>query len=71
MYLEKKHQVAVKWVMKLMRGTANVDLTSKKRQAQTRITGYVNLDFGGDLYGRKSLTGYTFSFAGYAITQKA
>lgn len=63
----KEHWLAVKWVLRYLKGTSNVRLVFKKRN-NLELCGYCDSDYATDLDRRRSITGYVFSFGGTAIS---
>ena len=64
--LGKQHWVAVKWILRYIKGTLDHALCFGNTEEV--MTGFVDADIPGDLDGRKSTTGYIFTFAGAAIS---
>ena len=62
----KEHWEAVKWIFKYMRGTSKLCLSFGK--GKPVLEGYTDADMVGDLDGRKSTSGYLFTFVGGAIS---
>lgn len=68
----KRHWEATKWILRYLKGSKSVNLTYCKRDDYpTKIYGYVDSDYAGDLDKRRSLSGYIFFFNGNAISWKA
>jgi hypothetical protein len=63
------HWEAVKWILRYLKGTANVHLEFGRSDAN--LMGYVDSYFMGDLDKRRSLTAYVFTLGGCAISWKA
>ncbi|KAH9679836.1 hypothetical protein KPL71_026295 [Citrus sinensis] len=61
-----EHWIAVKRVLRYIRGTSDVALCYGGSEFTVR--GYVDSDFAGDLDKRKSTTGYVFTLAGAAVS---
>ncbi|KAH9745517.1 hypothetical protein KPL70_004101 [Citrus sinensis] len=61
-----EHWIAVKRILRYIRGTSNVALCYGGSEFTVR--GYVDSDFAGDLDKRKSTTGYVFTLAGAAVS---
>ena len=60
---------AVKWILKYLKGTTNLGLMFNARLNNAKaLIGYVDADYGQDLDGRKSTTGYVFSLGGGCIS---
>ena len=56
----------MKWIFKYLRGTSKVCLSF--RGSEPSLEGYTDYDMAGDLYCKKSTSGYLFTFAGEAIS---
>jgi len=56
----------VKWVLRYLRGTSSYCITYNK--SSESVCEYVYSDFAGDLYKRRSTSGYVFTLAGGAIS---
>lgn len=68
----KVHWQAVKWILRYLRGTADVGLVyDRSSKTCSSVFGYVDSDYAGDLDKRRSLTGYVFTLSGCAISWKA
>jgi len=63
--LGKEHWVAMKWVLRYMRGTSDYCITYNT--GCELICGYVDSDFAGDLDKRRWTSGYVFTLASGAI----
>ena len=62
----KEHWVAVKWVLRYLRGTSDYCITFNNN-SDSRC-GFVDLDFAGDLDKRRSNSSYVFTLASGAIS---
>ena len=62
----KDHWEAVKWIFRYLRGSSKLCLTFG--DSKPVLEGYVDVDWAGDLDGRKFTSGYLFTFAGGAIS---
>ena len=62
----KERWEAVKWIFKYLRGTSKLCLSFGK--GKPVLEGYTNADMISDLDGRKSTSGYLFTFVGGAIS---
>ena len=62
----KDHWEAVKWIFRYLRGSSKLCLTFG--DSKLVLEGYVDEDWAGDLDGRKSTSGYLFTFVGGAIS---
>ena len=58
----KKHWEAVKWILRYLKGTSKSSLCFEK--ANPVLEGYTDSDMAGDPDGRKSTSGYLYTFAG-------
>lgn len=67
----KQHWLAVKWILRYLRGTSNLGLVFAKGSNGLKVTGYVDSDYAGDRDKRKSISGYIFKFASSAISWKS
>ena len=62
----KKHWEAVKWILRYLKGTSNSSLCFGG--ADPVLEGYTDSDMAGDPDGRKSTSGYLYTFAGGAVS---
>ena len=62
----KDHWEAVKWIFRYLRGSSKLCLTFG--DSKPILEGYVDADWAGDLDGRKSTSGYLFTFVGGAVS---
>lgn len=71
----RENWVALKWVLKYVKGTISKGLVFRKQQLKSEhkqiIAGYVDSDYAECLDTRKSLTGFVFTAFGTAISWKA
>ncbi|CAM6094111.1 unnamed protein product [Calypogeia fissa] len=68
----KVHWEAIKWILRYLRGTLDVDLLFDAQGDSARLLiGYVDSDYGGDLDHRKSTSGYTFTLAGGCVSWRS
>ena len=58
----KENWKAVKWIFKYLRRTSRLCLSFGKEKPV--LKGYTDADMAGDLDGRKSTSGYLFTFVG-------
>ncbi|KAJ9548963.1 hypothetical protein OSB04_021506 [Centaurea solstitialis] len=65
----KEHWKAVQWVLRYLSGTRNHCLCFGA--SRDGVQGYVDSDYGGDMDGRRSLSGYVFTMGSCAISWKA
>lgn len=63
----KEHWIAVKRIMRYLRGTIDMKLAFK-RNANHDIMAYTDADWGADVNDRKSVTGFVFIRSGAAIS---
>ena len=61
----------VKWLLRYVRGSLGVGLKFGSSKEGASITGYVDLDYAGDLDKRRSTTGYIFTLFGGPISWKS
>ena len=66
----KEHWIAVKRIMRYLKGTHNLGLTYKKSDSNSCV-GFSDSDWAGDLDDRKSTSGYIFQVGGTAISWKS
>ena len=62
----KQHWEAVKWIFRYLRRTSKLCLSFGR--GKLVLEGYTDADMAGDLDGRKSTSGYLFTFAGGAVS---
>jgi ATP-binding cassette subfamily B (MDR/TAP) protein 1 len=62
----KEHWEAVKWILRYLKGTSKMCLCYGG--AKPVMEGYTDSDMAGDLVGRKSTSGFLFTFAGGSIS---
>ena len=62
----KDHWEVVKWIFRYLRGNSKLCLTFG--DSKPVLEGYVDADWVGDLDGRKSTSGYLFTFAGGVVS---
>nr|GFC44394.1 retrovirus-related Pol polyprotein from transposon TNT 1-94 [Tanacetum cinerariifolium] len=68
----KNHWEAVKWILKYLRGTANVGLVyGTNRDNHMDVTGFVDSDYAKDPDKGRSITGYAFLVQGCVVSWKA
>nr|GEY43371.1 retrovirus-related Pol polyprotein from transposon TNT 1-94 [Tanacetum cinerariifolium] len=68
----KNHWEAVKWILKYLRGTANMGLLyGINRVNNVDVTGFFDSDCVKDPDKGRSITGYTFLVQGYVVSWKA
>ena len=66
----KEHWIAVKRIMRYLKGTHNLGLTYKKSDSNSCV-GFSDSDWAGDLDDSKSTSGYIFQVGGTAISWKS
>ncbi|KAG7532793.1 Reverse transcriptase RNA-dependent DNA polymerase [Arabidopsis thaliana x Arabidopsis arenosa] len=66
----KEHWLAVKWVLRYIKGTLDIKLCYQKNP-DFQITGYCDADHGADLDKRRSITGLVFTLGGNTISWKS
>ncbi len=62
----KEHWEARKWIFKYLRGSSKSCLSFDS--SKPVLEGYTDADMAGDLDGRKSTSGFSFTFAGIAVS---
>ncbi|GJR61822.1 retrovirus-related pol polyprotein from transposon TNT 1-94 [Tanacetum coccineum] len=68
----KNHWEAMKWILKYLRGTANVGLVyGTDRGNHVDVTGFVDSDYAKDPDKGRSITGYAFLVQGCVVSWKA
>ena len=68
----KEHWVAVKRILKYLKGTANYGLLyTKKDDANRVIVGFSDADWAGNANDRKSTSGYLFMVSGAPVSWKS
>ena len=63
-----EHLAAAKRILRYLKGTVNYDLLYNRGDRDTKITGYSDSDFAGDINDRKSTSGQIFFMGGLPIT---
>ena len=66
----KQHWIAVKRIMRYLRGTQNYGLLYSKDGSKD-ILGYLDADWAGDVNDRKSTSGYLFHISGAAVSWRS
>lgn len=64
----KPHWLAVKRILRYLRGTMNAKLVYNRHADSAHLHGFCDADWGGDDVDRRSTTGYVFLLQGGAIT---
>ncbi len=54
----KEHWQAVKWILRYLKGTTDIDMTFDNAKMSDSVVSYMDSDFVGDLDKKRSLTGY-------------
>ncbi|GKC59951.1 retrotransposon protein, putative, ty1-copia subclass [Tanacetum coccineum] len=68
----KNHWEAVKWILKYLRGTANVGLVHEPNHGKhVDVTSFANSDYAKDPDKGRSITGYAFLVQGCVVSWKA
>ena len=62
----KGHWEALKWLLRYLKSTSNVCLMYGKDSS--KLTGFYDSDYGGDLDNRKSKSGFAFTLGGSAVS---
>ncbi|KAL5572941.1 hypothetical protein UlMin_022538 [Ulmus minor] len=57
---ERDHWLAMKWLLRYIKGTTKLGLVYRKARNYLRLDGYVDSDYGGDRDRRRSTTTYVF-----------
>ena len=69
-YSTKHHWIAVKRILRYLKGTLNYGLFYSK-DGSTECVGFSDSDWGGDLDDRKSTSGYLFQISGAAVSWRS
>jgi len=64
--LGKEHWMAVKWILRYLKGTTNQALCFGG--SNISLQGYVDVNMAGDRDNRRSTTGYVFTVSGIAVS---
>lgn len=64
------HWLAVKWIMKYVRGALKLNLTFTKNE-DFMIRGYCDSDYASDLDRSRSITGYVFTVGGNTVSWRS
>ncbi|KAH9733862.1 Integrase catalytic domain-containing protein [Citrus sinensis] len=68
----KEHWEAVKWLLRYLKGTEEYGVVfGQVNNASSKVLGYVDSDFAGDLDRRRSVTGLVFTLCGGAVSWKS
>lgn len=66
----KEHWVAVKRILRYLKGTPNYGLMYCNKDGDRPLTGFSDADWAGDVNDRKSTSGYLFMMSGAPISWK-
>ncbi|CAL2256257.1 unnamed protein product [Prunus armeniaca] len=66
--LGRQHLNAVKWIFRYLKGTKKLGILFERQQKKACVSGYVNSDYAGDIYKRRSTTRYVFNCGGGPIS---
>lgn len=62
----------MKWILRYLKGTTDVGLLFDAKSLNAKsVIGFVDADYGQDLDGRKSTTGYVFTLGGGCISWRS
>ncbi|CAI0405434.1 unnamed protein product [Linum tenue] len=64
----RQHQLAAKRVLRYLKGTTKSGIWYKRLGGESRLLGYTDSDYAGDVDDRRSTSGYVFFLAGGAIS---
>ena len=67
----KQHWVAVKRILRYLKGTVNHGLMYSKQDDNKTMLGYSDSDWAGDLIDRKSTSGYLLMMSGASVSWKS
>lgn len=65
---EQQHWLALKKVLRYIKGTKDYQLIFSQNKEEKRIFGYCDSDWASDINGRRSCSGYNFMFQGATIS---
>jgi len=65
--LGRQYWNTVKWIFRYLKGTTDLSITFARQKGDVSTTGYVDVDYAGDLDDKRSTTGYVFTLAGGPI----
>jgi len=65
---EIQHWLAVKRVLRYIKGTKDYKLTFNQNKEETRVFGYSDSDWASDINSRRSCSGYIFLFQGASVS---
>ena len=63
----REYWQAVKWILRYLKGTRNLNIMFEKQYGEACIISFVNSDYVGDLDKRRSTTYYVFTCDGGPI----
>lgn len=66
----KEHWLAVKWILKYLKGTSYSRLVFQKN-GELKLTGFCDSDYASGLDMRRSITSFVFTLGGTAISWKS
>lgn len=67
----QQHWVAVKRIMRYLKGTVHYGLLYTKKPLTDLCIGYSDVDWAGDINDRKSTSGYMFQIGGTAVSWRS
>ncbi|XP_047326340.1 secreted RxLR effector protein 161-like [Impatiens glandulifera] len=65
------HWNALKWLLRYLKNTIDIDLTFSKCSIGTKLVGYVDSNYTNNRDNRKSTTSYVFTLCGSCISWKS
>lgn len=66
----KDHWLAVKWIMRYLKGALELNLTFTKGD-KFEVRGYCDSDYAADLDKRRSIAGYVFTVGGNTVSWRS
>ena len=67
--LGKEHSVAVKWILKYLKGTSSVFL--RYGSGKPLLEGFTDSDMSGDVDSSRSTSGYVMTYSGGVVSWKS
>lgn len=68
----RTHWEAMEWVLKYIKGSVDTGMLYCQEEGETdMLVGYVDSDFAGNIYTRKSVIDYVFTFFETAVSWKS
>ncbi|CAL1353733.1 unnamed protein product [Linum trigynum] len=64
----RQHMLAAKRVIRYLKGTLSMGVWYKRRNEETKLLGYTNSNYAGDVDDWKSTSGYTFFLVGGVVS---